>query len=133
MESFFAYQEEIVDKSSNRIKCTVIPLLTPPPPSLWLIYFKQVSGRRGGLIETGHVLEREGLFNLVKMVVSGPLRTVCHFFKSLRSVRIVTWILRTFTEQVYWTTLPLPHHALSLTFREEHATTPEDASLYREL
>ena len=74
------------------------------PPSLWLIYFKQVSGR--GVIETGHVLEREGLFNLVKMVVSGPLRTVRHFFKSLRSVRIVTWIMRTVTVRVYWTTLP---------------------------
>ena len=111
-----ADQEEIVDKSSNRIKCTVNPLLTPPPPpSLWLIYFKQVSGR--GVIETGHVLEREGLFNLVKMVVSGPLRTVCHFFKSLRSVRIVTWIIRTVTVRVYWTTLG--HHALSLTFRED--------------
>ena len=35
--------------------------------SLWLIYFKQVSGE---VIETGHVLERKGLFNLVKMVVS---------------------------------------------------------------
>ena len=37
-------------------------------PSLWVIYCKQVSG--GGGIETGHVLERKGLFNLVKMVVS---------------------------------------------------------------
>ena len=105
----------------------------PPPPPFGLFILNKFQGGGGGLIETGHVLEREGLFNLVKMVVSGPLRTVCHFFKSLRSVRIVTWILRTFTEQVYWTTLPLPHHALSLTFREEHATTPEDASLYREL
>ena len=60
LESFFADQEEIVDKSSNRIKYTVNPLLTPP--SLWLIYFKQVSGRGGRVIETGHVLEREGLF-----------------------------------------------------------------------
>ena len=101
----FADQEEIVDKSSNRIKCTVNPLLTHPP-SLWLIYFKQVSGR--GVIETGHVLEREGLFNLVKMVVSGPLRTVCHFFKSLWSVRIVTWMIGTVTVRVYWTTPPPP-------------------------
>ena len=38
-------------------------------PSLWVIYCKQVSGGGGG-IETGHVLERKGLFNLVKMVVS---------------------------------------------------------------
>ena len=39
--------------------------------SLWLIYFKHVSGGGGGgLIETGRVLEREGSFNLVKMVVS---------------------------------------------------------------
>ena len=44
------------------------------PPSLWLIYFKHVSrgwgGGGGGVIETGRVLEREGLFDLVKMVVS---------------------------------------------------------------
>ena len=39
-------------------------------PSLWVIYCKQVSGGGGGVIETGHVLERKGLFNLVKMVVS---------------------------------------------------------------
>ena len=55
----------MVDNSSNGIRCNVNPLLTPP--SLWLIYFKHVSG---GLIETGRVLEREGLFDLVKMVVS---------------------------------------------------------------
>ena len=43
------------------------------PPSLWLIYFKHVSRGGGGgreVIETGRVLEREGLFDLVKMVVS---------------------------------------------------------------
>ena len=39
-------------------------------PSLWVINCKQVSGGGGGGIETGHVLERKGLFNLVKMVVS---------------------------------------------------------------
>ena len=39
------------------------------PPSLWLIYFKEVSGG-WGVIETGCLLEREGLFNLMKMVVS---------------------------------------------------------------
>ena len=41
-----------------------------PPPSLWLIYFKHVLGGGGGLIETGRVLERKGLFDLVKIVVS---------------------------------------------------------------
>ena len=39
------------------------------PPSLWLIYFKHVTGGGGG-IETGRVLKMEGLVNLVKMVVS---------------------------------------------------------------
>ena len=56
-ESFFADQEEIVDKSSNRIKCTVNPLLTPP--SLWLIYFKQVSGR--GVNRDGARIREAGL------------------------------------------------------------------------
>ena len=102
---FFADQEEIVDKSSNRIKCTVNPLLTPLPFGLFMS--NKFQGRGMG-IETGHVLEREGLFNVVKIVVSGPLRTVCHFFKSLRSVRIVTWIIRTVTVRVYWTTPPPP-------------------------
>ena len=64
-ESFFADQEEIVDNSSNRLR--VYRKSSINPPSLWLIYFKQVLG---GLIETGRVLEREGLFNLVKMVLS---------------------------------------------------------------
>ena len=69
---FFAEQEEIVDNSSNRIRCSVNPLLTL---SLWLIYFKHASGvGGGGVIKTGHVLERESLFNLVKMVVSALLK-----------------------------------------------------------
>ena len=62
---FFADQEEIVDNSSNRIRCTVNPLLTPLPFGLFI-----ANKFRGGGIETGHVLERKGLFNLVKMVVS---------------------------------------------------------------
>ena len=61
---FFADQEEIVDNSSNRIKCTVNPLLTPLPFGLFISNKFQ-----GGIIETGRVLEREGLFNLVKMMV----------------------------------------------------------------
>ena len=64
-ESFFADQEEIVDNSSNRIRCTVNPLLTSL--SFAVNYFKHVWG---GGVETGHVLEREGLFKLVKIVVS---------------------------------------------------------------
>ena len=56
-ESFFADQEEIVDNSSNRLR--VYRKSSINPPSLWLIYFKQVSGgdnrdgariREGGLI-----------------------------------------------------------------------------------
>ena len=63
---FFADQEQIVDNSSNRIRCTVNPPLNP----FHLAYlFQQVSGG-GGVIETGRVSVREGLFNLVKMVVS---------------------------------------------------------------
>ena len=64
-ESFFADQEEIVDNSSNRLRCTVNPLLTPLPFGLFIS-----KNFQGGLIETGRVLEREGSFNLVKMVVS---------------------------------------------------------------
>ena len=63
---FFADQEQIVDNSSNRIRCTVNPLLNPFP----LAYLFQTSFRGGGLIETGRVSVGEGLFNLVKMVVS---------------------------------------------------------------
>ena len=33
---FFADQEEIVDNSSNRIRCTVNPLLTPLPFGLFI-------------------------------------------------------------------------------------------------
>ena len=64
---FFADQEEIVDNSSNRIRCTVNPLLTPLPFGLFIANKFQGGG---GVIETGHVLERKGLFSLVKMVVS---------------------------------------------------------------
>ena len=67
-ESFFADQEEIVDNSSNRIRCTVNPLLTSLSFAV-NYYFKHV-WRGGGGVETGHVLEREGLFKLVKIVVS---------------------------------------------------------------
>ena len=63
---FFADQEEIVDNSSNRIRRTVNPLLTTLPFGLFIAN----KFRGGGVIETGHVLERKGLFNLVKMVVS---------------------------------------------------------------
>ena len=65
---FFADQEQIVDNSSNRIRCTVNPPLNP----FHLAYLFQTSFRRrgGGLIETGRVSVREGLLNLVKMVVS---------------------------------------------------------------
>ena len=61
-------QEEIVDNSSNRIRCTVNPLLTPLPFGLFIA--NKFRGGGGRVIETGHVLERKGLFNLVKMVVS---------------------------------------------------------------
>ena len=64
---FFADQEEIVDNSSNRIRCTVNPLLTPLPFGLFIA--NKFRGG-GGVIEMGHVLERKGLFNLVKIVVS---------------------------------------------------------------
>ena len=45
-ESFFADQEEIVYNSSNRIRCTVNPLLTSL--SFAVIYFKHVWGGGGG-------------------------------------------------------------------------------------
>ena len=71
-------QEEIVDKSSNRIRMYCKSSINPPPLPFGLFISSKFQG--GGVIETGHVLERERLFNLVKMVVSGPLRTVWHFF-----------------------------------------------------
>ena len=57
----------MVDNSSNGIRCTLNPLLTPPPFPLAYLFQTRFGG---GLIETGRVLEREGLFDLVKMVVS---------------------------------------------------------------
>ena len=64
---FFVDQEQIVDNSSNRIRCTVNPPLNP----FHLAYLFQTSFRgRERLIETGRVSVREGLLNLVKMVVS---------------------------------------------------------------
>ena len=65
---FFADQEEMVDNSSNGIRCTVNPLLTPPLP--FGLFISNTFWGGGGLIETGRVLERKGLFDLVKIVVS---------------------------------------------------------------
>ena len=42
---FFADQEEIVDNSSNRIRCTVNPLLTPLPFGLFISNKFQAGGR----------------------------------------------------------------------------------------
>ena len=56
-ESFFADQEEIVDNSSNRIRCTVNPLLTSLPFAV--IYFKHVwggGGRDGARIREGGLI-----------------------------------------------------------------------------
>ena len=58
---FFADQEQIVDNSSNRIRCTVKSSIKPLPFGLFISNKFQGGG---GLIETGRVLEREGLFNL---------------------------------------------------------------------
>ena len=46
-ESFFADQEEIVDNSSNRIRCTVNPLLTSLSFAV-NYYFKHVWRGGGG-------------------------------------------------------------------------------------
>ena len=50
LTGFFAGQEQVVDNASNRIRCTVNPLLNPFPSA----YLFQTSLRRGGggLIET---------------------------------------------------------------------------------
>ena len=46
---FFADQEEIVDNSSNRIRCTVNPLLTPLPFGLFIANkFRGGGGNRDG-------------------------------------------------------------------------------------
>ena len=65
-ESFLVDQEEIVENSSNN-RFIVNPLLIP-----WVAYLFQTrwEGGGGALNRDGRVLEREGLYNLVKMVVS---------------------------------------------------------------
>ena len=57
-----------MDNSSNRTRCSVNPLLTPLP--FGLFKSNKLQGGGGGVIEPACVLEKEGLFNLVKMVVS---------------------------------------------------------------
>ena len=51
LTGFFADQEQVVDNASNRIRCTVNPLLNPFASA----YLFQTSFRGGGVIETGRV------------------------------------------------------------------------------
>ena len=53
---FFADQEEIVDNSSNRIRCTVNPLVTPLPFGLFI-----ANKFRGGDNRDGARIREEGL------------------------------------------------------------------------
>ena len=56
---FFADQEEIVDKSSNRIKCTVNTLLTPLPFGLFMsnkFQGRGVGNRDGARIREGGLI-----------------------------------------------------------------------------
>ena len=48
-----------------------------------------------------------------------PFTGLYAIFKSLRSVRIVTWIIRTVTVRVYWTTLNLCRASLETRRKRE--------------
>ena len=66
---------------------TVNPLLSPPGG---LIYFKPiwVGGGGGGLIETGDLFERGGLFNLEKTMVSILLKKLEYKVETLKNKKV---------------------------------------------
>ena len=64
LTGFFADQEQVVDNASNRIRCTVNPLLNPFP-SAYLFQTSFGGGNRDGARIREGGQEREG-----KMVVS---------------------------------------------------------------
>ena len=56
---FFADQEEMVDNSSNGIRCTVNPLLTPPLP--FGLFISNTFWGGGGVNRDGARIREEGL------------------------------------------------------------------------
>ena len=57
LTGFFADQEQVVDNASNRIRCTVNPLLNPFPSA----YLFQTSLRGGGVNRDGARIREGGL------------------------------------------------------------------------